>query len=142
VRSTCLMMIHEATDFITAAKANGLKPDTMRRWLHRPEVIALIRRERAAFRLAICAANESVLAQIRDKRDGNQMARVRAVQVLEGIEDSTVKSSNAPSPGVTVRIVNVVAPSAQSPIVDITPDRAPPLPQPIEPDVDPIFRLP
>jgi hypothetical protein len=142
VRSTVLQMIHEATDFITAAKANGLKPDTMRRWLHRPEVISLIRRERAAFRLAICSANEHVLAQIRDQRDGNQMARVRAVQVLEGIEDSSqVKPSSAPAPGVTVRIVNVVAPDAQATTIDVTPRAPQPAPAEPEPEIDPIFQI-
>ena len=85
VKASCLRTVHEAVDFIAAAKANGLRPDTLRRWLHDPAVVGLIRRERAAFRLAICSANERVLADIRDKGE-NAMARVRAVQVLEGIE--------------------------------------------------------
>jgi hypothetical protein len=143
VRSACLQMIHEAVDFITAAKANGLRPDTLRRHLHRPEVVGFIRRERAAFGLAICAANEAVLAEIRDKGE-NAMARVRAVQVLEGIEDGQVaKQSNAPAPGVTVRIVNVVAPDTQATTIDVTPARAAPLPAPelAEPDADPIFTI-
>lgn len=140
VRSACLQMIHEATDFITAAKANGLKPDTMRRWLHRPEVVSLIRRERAAFRLAVCSANEAVLAEIRDKGE-NAMARVRAVQVLEGIEDGQVVKQPSAAPGVTVRIVNVIAPSEPAvPVIDVVPRRAP-LPAPIERD-DPIFKIP
>lgn len=136
-------MIEAPTDFITAAKANGVQPRIMRRWLHRPEAIAFLRRERARFRASICAANEAVLAEIRDKGE-NAMARVRAVQVLEGIEDSQVaKPSNAPAPGVTVRIVNVVQSPAQPPTIDITPTppSREPLPAPAELDPEPIFTV-
>lgn len=140
VRSACLMMIHEAVDFITAAKANGIKPDTMRRWLHRPEVVSLIRRERAAFRMALCAANEAVLAQIRDKGE-NAMARVRAVQVLEGIEDSEIAKpgNGAQTPGITIRVVNVVQ-DQPARTIDATPAHVEPEPLPALP-VDPIFRV-
>jgi hypothetical protein len=58
-------MIHEGCDLVVAAQASGLRPDTMRRWLHRPELVGFLRRERAAFRQAICAGNEAVLAEIR-----------------------------------------------------------------------------
>jgi hypothetical protein len=114
VRSACQAMVHDGIGFIDAAKANGLKPDTMRRWLHRPEVVGLLRRERAAFRAAVCAANEAVLASIRDEREGNQMARVHAIRTLENLDEgAAARSPGTPSPGVTIRIVNQVAVSPE-----------------------------
>src|SRR6516162_691139 len=80
VKAACLMMIEEGLDFISAAKAYGLKPDSMRRHLNTPQVVAFIRKERARFRASVCSANEYTLQEIRDDREGNQMARVRAVQ--------------------------------------------------------------
>ena len=44
--------------FIAAAKAAGIGPDTMRRYLDRPEVIVMLRRERRAYREALCGGNE------------------------------------------------------------------------------------
>jgi hypothetical protein len=117
VKCACLLMIEEAVDFVTAAKASGLRPDTMRRWLHRPEVLSFLRRERAAFRQAVCSANERVLAQIRDDREGNQMARVHAIKTLEQLEDDAVaKPANLPAPGIVIRIVN-------QPPIDVSPSR-------------------
>src|SRR5215472_9861307 len=101
VRLAILEMVETGADFINAAKSNGLQPQTMRRWLGRAECIAFLGKERTRFRAAVCAQNEYVLAQIRDDSAGNQMARVRAVQCLERLEDSEVaKPSSAPSPGV------------------------------------------
>jgi hypothetical protein len=140
VKAACLMMIEEPADFLTAAAANNLKPDTMRRWLHRPEVISFLRRERAAFREAICSANDRVLASIRDKVDGNAMARVHAVRALEGMaEEASTRPANAAQPGVTIIIRSA---TATPPAIDITP--RPTLPQqraPIAPERQyPVFR--
>jgi hypothetical protein len=126
VRSACQAMVHDGIGFIDAAKANGLKPDTMRRWLHRSEVVGLLRRERAAFRVAICAANEAVLASIRDDRDGNQMARVHAVKTLEGLDaEAVARQPGAATPGVVINIL----PAPTPPVVDVTPPRSIPVPQ-------------
>ena len=104
-----LKMIHEGCNLVLAAQASGLRPDTLRRWLHRPELVGLIRRERAAFRQAICAGNEHALMQIRDEPGGNAMAKVNSIKCLEDMneEGSLRRSSDVPSPGVTIRIVNV-----------------------------------
>jgi hypothetical protein len=143
VKAACLAMIHDGIDFIAAARAHGLRPDTLRRWLHRPECISFVKRERAAYRLAVCCGNEHALVKIRDDPAGNSMAKVRSVQALEGIEDSEVaKPGNSTQPGVTIRIVNVVQDrAAQGRVIDVTP--SPPTSRvttaPIEPP-EPIFR--
>jgi hypothetical protein len=52
------------------------------------------------------------------------MAKVRACQVLEAIEDGEVtKPSNSATPGVVIKIVNQTVPSVPPPTIDITPER-------------------
>jgi hypothetical protein len=123
VQLACLDMIHRGVDFIEAARANGIKPDTLRRRLHQIETIAYIRRERAAFRAALCSQNEFYLAAIRNSSQ-NEMARTKAISLLEQIDDEAgarpVRSGEVPGPGVTIRIVNVVPPLAPvvPPLID------------------------
>jgi hypothetical protein len=59
VQLACLDMIHKGIDFVAASQLHGLKADTLRRHLHRPETIAFLRRERKAFRAAVCSAYEA-----------------------------------------------------------------------------------
>src|SRR5262249_34510934 len=109
-------------DFISAGKRHGVKPQGMRRWLGRAECVSFLRKERARFPATVCAQNETVLAEIRDDGDGNQMARVHAVRMLEQLANSEIaKPSNAPSPGVTIRIINQ-APRPEP--IDVTPTPA------------------
>lgn len=117
-----MMMIYEGCDLVVAAQASGLKPDTMRRWLHRPELVGFLRRERAAFRQALCAGNERALAQIRDEFD-NAMAKVNSIKCLEDMneESSLRRASDVQSPGVTIVIRHAAEVSRPAPIVDITP---------------------
>jgi len=104
---------------VVAARASGLRPDTLRRWLLRPEVVGLVLRERAAKRLALCARNETILAGIA-ACGSNEMARVNAVKALEQLDEQAPSSqaANLPTPGVTIRIVNVSSPPAP---IDVTP---------------------
>ena len=69
-------------DFIAAGKVCGIKPDVMRRWLDRPEVIKLLRAERRVYREAVCSGNEGALARVRDTSE-NGMCVVHAVRTLE-----------------------------------------------------------
>jgi hypothetical protein len=112
-------MVYDGLDFVTAGKANGIKPDHARRWMHRPEVIGLLRKERAALRAALCAANERVLADIRDTSE-NAMARVHSIKTLENLdEDAAARQPGQVSPGITIRIINQTA--VAPPLVDVTP---------------------
>jgi hypothetical protein len=119
VKAACLKMIHEGCDLVVAAQASGLRPDTMRRWLHRPELVGFLRKERAAFRQAICANNEHALAAIRDEPAGNAVAKVNAIKTLEALgEGAALRSAEVPSPGVVLVIRH--APAVPEPI-DVTP---------------------
>jgi hypothetical protein len=109
IKRVIIEMVETGADFISAAKSNGLQPQTMRRWLGRAECINFLRKERARFRATVCAQNEYVLADIRDHAL-NSMSRVHAIRTLEQLADSEVaKRSNAPSPGVCIRILSVTS---------------------------------
>jgi hypothetical protein len=75
-----------ALTFIEAARETGIKPDVMRRYLDRPDVRALLLRERRAFRAAICGGNEAALQKVRDTA-ANGMAVVGAVRALEELDN-------------------------------------------------------
>jgi hypothetical protein len=120
VRLACLDMIHRGVDFIEAARANGIKPDTLRRRLHQIETIAFIRRERAAFRAALCSQNEFYLAAIRNSSQ-NEMARTKAISLLEQIDDEAgarpARSGEVASPGVVLNIIHQ-APQPASVVIE------------------------
>lgn len=59
-------------DFIGAARLVSMRPNILRKWLHKPAVVQFIRRERAAFRVSICAANEFAL---RNRENECELAR-------------------------------------------------------------------
>jgi hypothetical protein len=62
-----------------------MKPDTLRRYLHRLDVRALIADEKKAFLAWATSANAQALTSIRDT-SANDAARVRAVLALEELE--------------------------------------------------------
>jgi hypothetical protein len=113
VQLACLDMIHRGIDFVEAARANGIKPDTLRRHLHRIETIGFIRRERQVLRTALCSSNEHYLALIRNSSE-NAMARTKAIALLEAIDDEArarpARSGEVPSPGVVLNIVTYQTP--------------------------------
>jgi hypothetical protein len=123
VRTACLLMIYgnpdgnpdddaAPIDFIAAAKLVGIRPHQFRRWLHTPQVIGLIRRERAAFRQAICCGNELALKRVRDTSK-NPMGVVAAVRGLDQINDDPHSRGVEPiSPRITI---NIIPPPASLP---------------------------
>jgi hypothetical protein len=131
VRLACHLMIYgddAAADdapplsFVAAAKLAGIAPYTLRRWLDKPAVIALIRSERAIFRRALCAGNELALAKIRDYGQ-NDAARVRSVLALEAIDDAETTHGRVEgnTPGIVISII-----SAPEPARPVTIDAMPP----------------
>src|SRR5258708_34023877 len=129
VKEACLLMVYgdpddedgAPVDFISAAKAVSMRPDTLRRYLSRPAVIAFLRAERRVFRASVLAGTELALKSVRDG-DGhsNPMARVAAARALEQLGDDVSGQSGtaSASPHITIRIL-----SAQASVVDITPSR-------------------
>ena len=103
-------------DFIEAGKLAGIKPDVMRRWLDRPEVIKLIRAERRAFRESICAGNELALKNVRDKSE-NGMAVINSVRTLEQLHEDKSKpgwsGDRIVMPGL---VVQIITPGGERPV--------------------------
>ena len=94
--------------FIEAGKLEGNRPDTMRRWMYEPSVRALIKAQRAALLDVICAPNPLALAAIRDRPDGNDAAKVRAVVALEEMaaaDDSQSEPGQASAQSFVINIV-------------------------------------
>jgi hypothetical protein len=88
-----------------------------------------IRRERKAFREAICVGNEAALQRVRDK-SANGMVTVAAVRALEQIDDEDPRRRSVQeSPHVTIRIVNAVPAPAVTTI-----EHSPLAPEPERPD--------
>jgi hypothetical protein len=115
------MMIEQGVSFITAAEAIGLRPDSLRRHLRKPEVVGFLRRESSRFRTGVCAANVAVLQDIRDNAL-NSMSRVAAVRELErqGEVASMQRPGEPVTPGITIKFVTLSPPT---PTVDITPPK-------------------
>ena len=139
VKACVVTMVNEGLDFIEASKLHGMRPATLRTWLHRPEIAVLVRKERQAYRLAISCGTERALLDVRDNAE-NSMARVSAAKAICEIdrdEYARPQAGERTSPGLTIRIVNVVRePAAPAPIIDITADKQPAAAEPVEP----IFR--
>jgi hypothetical protein len=115
----------QALDFIAAAKECGIAPDQMRRYLDRPNVRALLMQERKAFRLAICASNESALLDIRNNA-ANSMARIASIRALEQLTESETRHPVAE--GVPAfQIIIQAAPASEPQTIDITPARPRPI---------------
>jgi hypothetical protein len=80
-----------------AAAAGNMRPDTLRRWLHRPDMRAEMAVERKALFAWATSANAAALMDIRDNGE-NDAARVRAVLALEELHNPKQ------APGVSVNV--------------------------------------
>jgi hypothetical protein len=126
VRGAALKMIYEGCDLVAAAQASNIRPDTLRRWLHRSELVSLIRRERMVFRQSICSSNEYILQELRNSSE-NFMVRLGAVRELERLADdaSMRRAGDVVSPGITIRVLNFVQDAKAGQAIDVTPAKAP-----------------
>jgi hypothetical protein len=121
VKHAITTMVEEGEDFISAGKRHGVTAQMMRRWLGRAEAISFLRATRSRFRLSACAQNEATLVQIRDARDGNQMARCKAVQILEQLDETPMHRPGELSTSRGI-VLNIISAPQPAPIVDITPE--------------------
>jgi hypothetical protein len=109
-------MVTENLDLVAASQLHGVRAASLRAWLHRPEIAQLVRAERKADRLAISCGTEKALVEVRDNREGNQMARVAAAKAIVEIDRDEYARPTADrvSPGITLKFVTYAAP-AQAP---------------------------
>lgn len=117
-------MVEEGLDFVSAGRQHGVQAQRMRKWLGRPEAIRFLRAERSRFRQCACAGNEAHLVAIRGGE--NSAAAVHAIRTLEQLSDNEIaRPSNAPSPGIVLRVVNLVQDAKARPTIDVTPAKLP-----------------
>jgi hypothetical protein len=114
---------------------------SLREALRKPHVKAFYLGELGTLRESTRARNFHRLDDIAET-SGNDMARVAAVKAMEVISDEQqTRGPASVSPGVTIRIVNVQAPSSLGrapPPLTIEHEHA----EPTTNDANPIFRVP
>jgi hypothetical protein len=93
-----------------AAVIAGLNVLSIRNALHRPHVQAYYRAQCQVLRARESAANIHRLCEIRDAE--NNMPAVNAIKALELIGDEQINRPNTPTPGISIRIVQVSSPPA------------------------------
>ena len=89
-----------------AAARAGLNVLSVRSALQRPHVLAYYLQQREVLRARESPANIHRLVEIRDAADN--LPAIHAIRTLEQLgSDEQINRPNVPSPGVTIRIVNV-----------------------------------
>jgi hypothetical protein len=132
-------MVWEGLSRMDAAAKAGLADNSVRVALKKPHVLRYYNTELAALRISLRARNTHVLAGITENSE-NDAARVKAVQVLEGMSDEALSGGYTsdgrpragyifdlgPTPGVTIQIVQP-APKQEPAMVDVTPAKVIPI---------------
>ena len=121
VRACVVSMVTENLDLVAASQLHGVRPASLRMWLHRPEIAALVRAERKAYRLAISCGIERALLEVMENREGNQMARVASAKAICEIDrdEYAWPVADRVSPGITLKFVTYQAP--QPAPIEVTP---------------------
>ena len=110
LRAALLDMVWKGSRRDDAAKANSMSIHGLREALRKPHVKAFYLGELGVLRDSERPKTFHRLCDLRDQ-DENKNAAVAAAKVLEQISDPELaKPSNLPTPGVTIRIVNVSSP--------------------------------
>ena len=91
-----------------AAAMAGLNVISIRNALHKPHVLAYYKAQREVLRARESPANIHRLCQIRDA--ANNLPAVNAIRALEQLGDEQTNRPNAPSPGISIRIVSLASP--------------------------------
>lgn len=108
VRQAIEHMIEAGADYQTAAATAGLTTHALRLALTKPHVAAFLKAQTHVLLSARRPRNIHRLATIADAE--NNMPAVNAIKAMDAMEygEAAARSSSAPAPGVTIRIVNVM----------------------------------
>jgi hypothetical protein len=139
LRTALEAMVWQAARRAKAAKIAGMTDHSLRAALRKSHVMAYLNRELEVLRGSEKPQNIARLCQIRDA--ANNMPAVNAVKTLEQLDVEARERPNAasPTPGVTIRIVNVTQSPLDTKVIDVTPQHElePSLPA----STEPIFRV-
>jgi hypothetical protein len=100
-------IIWDGQDLQGAAQTAQLTTHAVRCALNKPHIISWMKAEREVFRAYVSAQNIHRAVEIRDAADN-----MPAVNAMKFIEEPSSEQTNKPasaSPGITIRLVNVVA---------------------------------
>ena len=120
VKQAVELMVWHGKPFDQAAAEAGLTTRAMRLALAKPHVMAFYRAEMQVLRSSHEPRSIIRLAEIRDA--ANNMPAVQAAKHLLERDQPNTSSSNAASPGVTIRILNQTALVAAVPADDVSED--------------------
>jgi hypothetical protein len=117
-------MIWSGLAFDEAARAANFNVRAMRKALERPHVRNYLRTQKQVFRESVSAANIHRAREIRDQTD-NQMAAIKAIQVIEQLGDVDHArggiSGEPLLPGLTIVITNTRDATTVGPVIDHEP---------------------
>lgn len=108
VRKALELMVWDGRSLHEAATEVGLTTRAMRLAIEKPAVLAALKREKQVLRESLSARNIHRLREIRDAADN--MPAIQAIRTLEGMGDDQLGAASgaSASPGITIRILNVV----------------------------------
>jgi hypothetical protein len=106
VRSAIDAIVERGIAYNEAAAEVGLTTRAMRLAFEKPHVLSYLQQQLKVLRGAREPRNFHRLCSIADS-DTNLMASVNAIRTLQMLGDEQTNRPSAPSPGVTIRIVNV-----------------------------------
>jgi hypothetical protein len=126
VRTAIDAMLYDRCTRAQACERAGFTERALYLALEKPEVAAYFNRGLQVLRAGERAQNLHRLADLRDQNI-NRAAAVKAIQVLEMLDaEAVARPAGLPTtPGVTIRIVNVVPSAARPATVDVTPNAEP-----------------
>lgn len=105
--------------------------------LEKPEVAAYYNKQLDVLRTGERPQNIRRLAEIRDA--GNNMPAVNAIKTLEMLGDEPTNKSNAPSPGIVLRLVTINQSTVDTKVIEHEHEHEPE-PEPVQRS-EPIFKL-
>ena len=109
VRAAIECMVNDGADYQTAAHNAGLSTYALRTALSKPHVAAFLKAQTHVLLSARRPRNIHRLAEIADAE--NNMPAVNAIKTMDAMQfgEHVDRSGSAPTPGVTIRIVNVMS---------------------------------
>ena len=110
VKSTIDAVVHERKPWDQAAIEAGLTTRAMRLAFEKPHVLAYYKQQMKVLRDARAVQNHYRLCDIADAE--NNMPAVNAIKALEMLSDEQMSRPNTPTPGISIRIVQVASPPA------------------------------
>jgi len=101
-------------DWDVAARTANISTRSMRRSLERPVVRQYLKEQKQVLRACISAKSLARLDELAAQRS-NMNAAVNAIRVIDEAEENAGRSVPSQAPGITIRLVNVVADTNAAP---------------------------